>query len=425
IEVALDPVPRVEFEWLGEKPPSSRRRTLESLYRSDYSERAALDEIRETAERVWRARGHPWPRVAVWIETGDGGGAEDAAGAEASADAAVRTVVIESEPGEEFELAAARFSGVPATVEATLQGRFASQQLRSELVAGIDDADQRVVEALRALGYPRPRVAGRAFDPETLEPTVYLEPGPRRRIARVEMEGAPTGEGERLRGLIPLEPGQPVIDGDVVSAAFAVEKDLRDRGYTSAKVRLLMEPASEAADAGEVGALGDAIDIVTRFEVEAGTQQRLADIEITGAEVTRERWVERLAGVHQKRGDLVNSTRITEARRKLLETGLFGRVQVDVVTDDSGEAVLRLDLEERPRYLLAYGLRWEESEGFGALVDLYDRNAGGRGIGLGLRSLWVRDEKSLRLYSRQRPAQLGGELEALRDQAFVFFFEAF
>ncbi|MEM8996733.1 MAG: translocation/assembly module TamB domain-containing protein, partial [Acidobacteriota bacterium] len=262
IDVSLDPVPRVGFEWLGEKPPPSRRRTLESLYRSDYSERAALDEIRETAERVWRSRGHPWPRVAVWIEAedGDGGGganagangsADDGAGATVAAgDSGVRTVVIESEPGEEYELAPARFSGVPADVEATLQGRFASQQLRSELVAGIDDADQRVVEALRILGFPRSRVIGRAFDPETLEPTIYVEAGARRRISRVEMEGAPAGEGDRLRGLLPLQPGQPVIDGDVVSAAFAVEKDLRDRGYTQAKVRLLMGPPPEAGGRG-------------------------------------------------------------------------------------------------------------------------------------------------------------------------------
>ncbi|MEO1369486.1 MAG: hypothetical protein AAFX50_20090, partial [Acidobacteriota bacterium] len=280
IDVSLEPVPRVAFEWRGEKPPTSRRRTLESLYRSDFSERAALGEIRETAERVWRSRGHPWPQVAVWIEAADGAGdgAGTGEGAAAFADPGVRTVVIESEPGEEYELAPARFRGVPPDVEATLQGRFASQQLRSELVAGVDDADQRVVEALRTLGFPRARVTGRAFDPETLEPTVYLEAGARRRIVRVDLEGAPAGERERLRGLIPLEPGQPMIDGDAVSAAFAVEKDLRDRGYTRAKVRLLTRPPA----AGEGPAADDFIDVVTRFEVEAGPQQALDGIEITG-----------------------------------------------------------------------------------------------------------------------------------------------
>ncbi|MEM1179618.1 MAG: translocation/assembly module TamB domain-containing protein [Acidobacteriota bacterium] len=397
ISVSVDPGPKVRFDWLGEKPPAARRRTLESLYRSDYSERASLVDIQKTAERVWRSRGHPWPRVLVGVGQ-EGDGAE-----------AVRTVSIESDPGEAFELTASRFLGVPGEVEAELQNRLSSQQWLSELVAAVDAADERLFGALRALGYPSPRILDRSFDPEGLQPSVTLDPGPRRRVSSVEMVGAPDGERRRLRDLVELKAGAPLIDAEAVASAFAIEKDLRERGYTAARVRLVVEPAAGTCDtsasfdpvASPTGAGGlEFIETAARFEIQAGAQQRLAEIDILGAEVTQERWVERLAGVDQKRGELVNATRIGEARRQLLETRLFGRVQVDVVTDEAGQAVLRIDLEERPRYLLAYGLRWQESEGFGALVDVLDRNAGGRGVGLGLRALWVQDEKSLRLYSR-------------------------
>jgi outer membrane protein assembly factor BamA len=56
------------------------------------------------------------------------------------------------------------------------------------------------------------------------------------------------------------------------------------------------------------------------------------------------------------------------------------------------------ELEEGPRYQLAYGGRWESGRGIGVVVDAADRNSLGRGHTSGGRVVYGADTKSLRLY---------------------------
>ena len=57
------------------------------------------------------------------------------------------------------------------------------------------------------------------------------------------------------------------------------------------------------------------------------------------------------------------------------------------------------EVTERPRYLVAYGARWESGEGIGLVADAIDNNFLGRGQTLGLRAIYSgAEDRSLRLY---------------------------
>jgi translocation and assembly module TamA len=102
-------------------------------------------------------------------------------------------------------------------------------------------------------------------------------------------------------------------------------------------------------------------------------------------------------------GELLRNREVAAARRRLLATGVFSKVQVDTVPQPAGDGAVPteviFDLEEHPRYSIAAGLRWVSGEGVGAVVDLLDRNVLGRGATLGLRTRYSDSDRSVRLYS--------------------------
>ena len=75
---------------------------------------------------------------------------------------------------------------------------------------------------------------------------------------------------------------------------------------------------------------------------------------------------------------------------------------------EDGAARLLFEVQEQPRFRIAYGARWESSEGTSLVVDLLDRNFLGRGVDLGLRALSSGDVRQLRL-SGSIPGVVGAE----------------
>ncbi|MEM8931902.1 MAG: BamA/TamA family outer membrane protein, partial [Acidobacteriota bacterium] len=220
---------------------------------------------------------------------------------------------------------------------------------------------------------------------EANQPVVEIAAGDRRHLASVTVTGAPDSEAEAIRALIPLDAGDPLLAAELASATLAIERHLRQQGWNRAGVRVEVEP--------------NGTRMAVEVQIEPGPRQRLVAVEVAGDPVTETRWVERLAGLET--GGWLDAEAISKARRNLLGTGLFERVGVDVVEDPDSEADarVRFTLDERPRYQVSYGARWESDDGLGAVVDLFDRNVGGRGFGLGVRGQWVSDDAALRVYA--------------------------
>ena len=184
------------------------------------------------------------------------------------------------------------------------------------------------------------------------------------------------------------------VRADLLSrAAIEVESELRGAGYLDAEVTLRIDPLGEDRP-NERKAV---------FEIDRGRLYRLAATEFEGLGATRPSWARRTAGLLP--GETLAPGELHDARRRLYGTGLFSAVGSDVEAGEQGARVL-FQVQEEPRFRLAYGVRWESEEGSSLVVDLLDRNFLGRGVDLGVRTLWSEEARELRL-SGSVPGVLG------------------
>ena len=374
VALAITPGPHATFVFTGEKIPKGSRQFVTSLYRTDYYEDAAIEEMRKAAVRVLRAQGFLDPRVTV-----------TAARAVAADPASDRTVTIAAEGGRRVALTAPRFTGIGAEEAALVAARFPTVLERAELAAGMRDADARVVESLRVLGYPDGRIAGRVLsaDGETL--TVALDPGDRTRIGAVEIGGLAPADEARLEAALPLAAGDPARADRIALAALAIERDLRDRGFADAAVRPRATALATAPGT-----------VAVRFEADPGAAYRLGTVSFDALRSTRRSLADRLVDLSP--GDVYRPADVAASRARLAGLGLFSSVGTDTTRRPDGTVDVTFRVVEAPRFTLSYGLRWESEAGAAAVVDVVDRNFLGRAITLGTRALYEQNDARARLY---------------------------
>jgi outer membrane protein assembly factor BamA len=373
VAVRVEPGPRVFFEFEGDRPPRASRREIASLYRTDFYEPAAVEEMKKTAIRTFRSEGHLEPEVEVEVRRER---PEDSDGP--------RTVVVRSQAGPRVEILEIVVPRLSPEEMRWVAGRFPGPLSRVELAAGEPGADQRLLDALRTLGWPEARITGHAIGARGARLTVRTDLGERQVLGDVEVAGVEGAEQDRLRGLLALRPGDPARLDRVSAAALLLEDDLKRRGHADAVVR-----GSVAPRPGRPGAV-DAL-----YEVTPGPSYQIARISFEGGRASREGLLDRVAGLEP--GEPLDPVVVDEARGRLFELGTFSRVTADVDKSENGEARVTFSLAEKPRYRVGYGLRTVSGEGTSAVVDAVDRNFLGRAITFGARGLYEQDDQSGRL----------------------------
>jgi translocation and assembly module TamA len=375
--VDVEPGPQVRYVFAGDRPPRLVRPLITDLYRTDVTETAAREEVRKATVRAFRGQGHVNPEVTVESRLDD-----------LKAPAGVRTVTITSAKGEKLSLETMSFGGLPVDEEVLLRGRFPGVLERIELAAGVVDADRRVVEALRVLGYPSGRVLGRTLSADRTQLRVDLEPGPRSRVARVTIEGLGADETTRLAGRLPLRVGGPARRDLLALSVLTIEDELQAQGFPEARVRSEMAPLDEATP----------LELAATLRVITGPATRVGGVEFRGARWSSDAFLTGVAGVRV--GAPLDLAEVAAGRARLLQSGLFTQVASEVLPVADSSRVVSFLLEDRPRFSLAYGVRWQSDRGFGAVVDLIDHNLFGRGLTLGLRSFYDPEDRGGRLFLR-------------------------
>jgi outer membrane protein assembly factor BamA len=384
VAVAVEPGPHVRFDFAGDRPPRGERAAITTLYRTDFYEPVARAEMEKAAVRAFRRTGHLEPTVEIEVNAGDAG---DAA----------RTVVIRSAAGPRVRLSGLEIAGVDPESAFLAARRFPGPLERAELAAALPDADRRLLDTLRTLGYPHARVAGRERDGARL--AVRVEPGERQRLGAVTVTGVEPEEARRLASLPALlrtlRPGAPARQDQAAAGALLLERDLADRGFPDAAVRSALRPSAPPAP-GTPGSTGEpAVDLV--YEVAAGPRVRIAGVGFTGERWSRPAQLARLAALPV--GETFAAGDVEAARGRLLDTGVFSRVTAEVDRSAApGEARVTFSVTESPRFHLGYGLRSVSGGTTAAVFDVIDRNLLGRAMTLGLRALWEPDDRSGRLY---------------------------
>jgi translocation and assembly module TamA len=382
VESSIDLGPRAEVVFAGDALPSVSRKAVAGLYRTGVLEQGAFAEMRREAVRAFRLRGHIAPEVEVTAE-----------GTETE-----RRVVVTATAGRRVNVGELVFDGVAPHEAAVLGRRFAAPLERVELAAGLPGADERLLGGLRALGFPNGRVLDRTLAPEG-RLTLRIDAGLPSLVESVAVRGVPPDEAERLSRLARLSPGDPADADRTALSALAMEDALRAGGFSKARVRTVLSPATPE----------DPPRLAVTFDVEPGIAEHLGSVTLEGLSRTSARWARRVAGLSP--GGSFRREDLDAARSELFSLGLFRSVRGESVPGPDGRVDVVLTAEELPPMALAYGLRWENERGFSAVVDATDRNLFGRGLLFGVRALYDPGDRALRLFAGVPEHVLGAGLD--------------
>lgn len=342
VRVRLQAGPRYTWRVAGAPMPPG----FAALVRSGLFVEESLDLGRARIERDLRRAGHLQAQVRARVEETKG----------------ERVLLFEAEPGPVSRLVAVELRGAQALSQKQLLGRAGGAR-----AAAAELAQAR--RAWQAAYLERHHLAARVEGPRLvplaggvrLEATI--DEGPAARIAAIEIAGA-TLERARLETASGLRPGDPVDDAALARASLRLRDHYLGLGYPEARVSLRTEPAGT--------------DLALRFTVEEGPRAQLTAIDVEGLQHTRASVILSRAGLAL--GEPLDPRRILAAEQRVQGLGAFASVSSET---DAKTGVVRLRLQEAPRFLARYELSWEEQRGLGGRLDGEIRHLLGRGLVLG------------------------------------------
>jgi outer membrane protein assembly complex protein YaeT len=327
-----------------ERPPDLTKVVRQALYEED-----ALERGRDRLLQELRRRGHLRAEVPTRVLPEDG----------------YRTLVFAVNAGPVLTVEQIWFPGASAFSTADLTRAAGGAEL---MVADPRQSQERVRQLYRENHYLKTKVG----PPEMTEHDHHLrivmaiDEGPRARLREVRLVGSSLPP-QQLSPLITIEAGD---DYDPLAASETVLR-LRDRylemGYPSVRVSTSLVPRDA--------------DLELLFQVTEGPRMVVGDVVIKGLRRTRESLVRRQVTI--ERGQPLDPRDLSTLERRVFELGVFSRA---VVTASEGSpATITIEVEEQPRYLVAYDLRYNPEEKGSALVDAEVGNLFGHGWTLGAR----------------------------------------
>jgi translocation and assembly module TamA len=333
---------------------------------ADLDPSAPLDPMPELGVE-WPDLNQPEPELPPEVE----GVAPDAA-AEATQEAAEGVEDAAAERRYEWTI-----SGLDGVADAAaIRGGFDERSVLegdSNKTANAAQIDRRaradaelLAELLRSQGYydaaVEPRIDVRGND---LRVELAASPGPLYRFQSVELPGlaeAAPGEAERLRNAFAVKAGDPVVAQKVIDAGVALQVELGERGFATAKV-------------GEQDIVVDHEAQTARLvlPVTPGPVAKFGQITVTGQPPFSARHVGIIARFDP--GDRYDKSDVTDLRRALIATGLISSVEVTEVPRDEGRVIdLAVKLEPAPMRTIAGELGYGTGEGFRAEASWQHRN---------------------------------------------------
>ncbi len=202
---------------------------------------------------------------------------------------------------------------------------------------------------------------------ESLELTVPIREGPRRRVVHLELPGVEHFEPREIRGQLLIERGGPFHPVLLEESVNLLRALYEEEGYGE----VLVTPS---LDWNEDGTLVD-----VELLVQEGRRSVVDRVILRGHRRTRSEVLSRFAGLEE--GDTLSRRRLLEAERDLYRLGIFSRVDVDMAppSDPSGRRDVVIRLDEGRRWRLGYGASYHSDDGLGGLLRLSRVNIGGRG----------------------------------------------
>jgi outer membrane protein assembly complex protein YaeT len=375
IDLAYDiaPGPRTTLDVEGSALPAASIAEMKAAWADMLFDEFLKEDLTTVARRALIAEGHFTPEVVTTIR-------------QSTADE--KSVLVRIVPGPRFLDRRIEFEGNSDVAAAVLTGVVHDRGLDTESWLNPAPLITAVVDFYRSLGYlaASVTVAPPRFEETAAILRVRIDEGPQYRIGEVRVDGAVAPGADDVRATFGLESGVAYRPGDVEPARRRVEAAYLQRGYNNVRVRVAAEPDRAQAR----------VDLA--LAIDAGPQQVLEAIEVTGAQTTSSAVIDRVLKLPVGRpvglGDVYN------AQKRLYDTGVFQSVDLSLVpitgvTAAAGVQPVRaaVTLHELPRFRGRYGFRVTDvAEPSGDLrqiqpgfvADLLDRNLFGRAIAAGI-----------------------------------------
>ncbi len=219
---------------------------------------------------------------------------------------------------------------------------------------------------------------------------VTIEEGPVTTVTAATLDGGVDSLDGAVRPLVMALENQPYRQAAVEAVVGQIESRYQAAGYNHVGVTPVVVAPPKSASA------------TIAFGIDAGREQRLAEVAVSGADRTRPQAVVTALGLDT--GEPVDLTRWARARKRVYDTNVFRQVDVrpEVLSQpnpDGSEAVrARVTVTEWPVWRLRYGLqlddRSQNGQGedtserrrrdLGVVANLQNRNVFGRAFTFGL-----------------------------------------
>jgi outer membrane protein assembly complex protein YaeT len=149
----------------------------------------------------------------------------------------------------------------------------------------------------------------------SVDVTLAIAEGPRTVVRTVAFSGAAAVPEERLRSLVPMTPGRPYAESDVLTGRDVLELEYRNLGYDAVVIR----PDISFAD--------DDTQADVTFHVTEGQRSVVDHIIVLGNERTSEETIRRELLLAE--GQPLGYAGLIESRARVMALGLFTSVQID------------------------------------------------------------------------------------------------
>jgi translocation and assembly module TamA len=245
----------------------------------------------------------------------------------------------------------------------------------------------RFATALHSFGYYKATVAttigGHPLDDPTLpgfidsapakpplKVAVSFDLGPQFKLGSVTIT-APVPPD--IPGHLDLEPGQPALSAQILTAQTRLQDALRADSYPLAKVPVpiaILHPDQNTLD--------------VTFQPDTGPKADIGPITLSGLKAMNESFVRQRLLIHQ--GEAFSPQAVEKARADLSSIGVFSVVRAEPasVLDAQGQLPINFDLTERPLHAVDLGLGYSTDLGVNVSTAWHDRNLFGNAEQLNL-----------------------------------------
>jgi outer membrane protein assembly factor BamA/autotransporter translocation and assembly factor TamB len=320
-------------------------------------------------------------------------------------DGTTKTLSITVERGGQTSQTMVRVEGEDNALADAIVARLEEQRLINQAASNPAAVERAAADYLRTQGYLRARVTAGAplFEGPAAIVPLTVDAGPQFAIATMAFEGAVHLSADARLEAVALTVGAP-YDAVAIDSA-------RDR--LVARYRGEAFPAATVTVRPDVPIDGTGVSVT--FVVDEGPQQVLGEAIVAGNRTVDAGVIVRMLGL--ERGEPVTPQELLQARTRILDMGLFRRV--DVTSETAGEGGggtvgqtlpirLRITVEEWPALRLRYGLQVAEQRPEtsttgrdltpGLSADVTRRTLFGKAITLGAAVEWQRKERGARTF---------------------------